>query len=176
MVNRLISSLPLLNLRRPLYNKTSSSFAETSAVPTVTFPDDAVFTEFLDDGVTNFSTQQPEAVGAVDGLPDAVDLIVRVVLYAIIFVFAVVGNVLVLVTLVQNKRMRTVTNVFLVNLAVSDLLLGVFCMPFTLIGSLLRNFVFGELMCKFIPYLQGVYLDHSCPKQSILDDTLPLNG
>lgn len=69
--------------------------------------------------------------------------------------FAVVGNILVILTLVQNKRMRTVTNVFLLNLAVSDLLLGVFCMPFTLVGSLLRNFVFGELMCKLIPYLQG---------------------
>ncbi|XP_064481972.1 cholecystokinin receptor type A-like [Ornithodoros turicata] len=84
------------------------------------------------------------------------DFVLRVTLYAIIFFFAVVGNALVMVTLVQNKRMRTVTNVFLINLAVSDLLLGVFCMPFTLIGSLLRNFVFGEIMCKCIPYLQAV--------------------
>jgi 7 transmembrane receptor (rhodopsin family) len=39
--------------------------------------------------------------------------------------------------------------------AVSDLLLGVFCMPFTLIGQVLRNFVFGHSMCKIIPYFQG---------------------
>lgn len=37
-------------------------------------------------------------------------------LYVTIFLLAVVGNVLVLVTLVQNKRMRTVTNVYLLNL------------------------------------------------------------
>ncbi|XP_075738016.1 LOW QUALITY PROTEIN: cholecystokinin receptor type A [Rhipicephalus microplus] len=157
MVNRLISSLPLLNLQWPLFNKTTSSpFTEPFAIPTITLPDDTVFTEFPQGSVQNFSTPQSEPSGTVDGLPDATDLIVRVGLYAVIFVFAVVGNVLVLVTLVQNKRMRTVTNVFLVNLAVSDLLLGVLCMPFTLIGSLLRNFVFGELMCKFIPYLQAV--------------------
>ncbi|KAL3209679.1 hypothetical protein MRX96_038101 [Rhipicephalus microplus] len=171
MVNRLISSLPLLNLQWPLFNKTTSSpFTEPFAIPTVTLPDDAVFTEFPQGSVQNFSTPQSEPTGAVDGLPDATDLIVRVGLYAVIFVFAVVGNVLVLVTLVQNKRMRTVTNVFLVNLAVSDLLLGVLCMPFTLIGSLLRNFVFGELMCKFIPYLQGVYprtfAEASIPKET----------
>ncbi|XP_050039647.1 cholecystokinin receptor type A-like [Dermacentor andersoni] len=154
MVNRLMSSLPLLDLRQPLYNKTPSPPFTELAVPTVVLPDVAVFTEFPD-GVEN-STSHPDSISAVDGLPDAADLIVRVCLYAVIFVFAVVGNVLVLVTLVQNKRMRTVTNVFLVNLAVSDLLLGVFCMPFTLIGSILRNFVFGELMCKFIPYLQAV--------------------
>ncbi|XP_076336271.1 cholecystokinin receptor type A-like [Tachypleus tridentatus] len=81
---------------------------------------------------------------------------VRIAFYLLIFVLAVLGNVLVIVTLTQNKRMRTVTNVFLMNLAVSDLLLGVFCMPFTLVGSLLRNFIFGDVMCRLIPYLQAV--------------------
>ncbi|XP_075545239.1 cholecystokinin receptor type A-like isoform X5 [Dermacentor variabilis] len=80
----------------------------------------------------------------------------RILLYAIIFVCAVVGNSLVIITLVQRRRMRTVTNVFLLNLAISDLLLGVFCMPTTLVGSVLRNFVLGAAMCKLIPYLQAV--------------------
>ncbi|KAK4887295.1 hypothetical protein RN001_003566 [Aquatica leii] len=56
---------------------------------------------------------------------------------------------------VQNKRMRTITNLFLLNLAVSDLLLGVLCMPFTLVGALLRDFIFGAFMCKLLPYLQA---------------------
>ena len=43
----------------------------------------------------------------------------------------------------------------LLNLALSDLLLGVVCMPFTLTGSLLRDFVFGAFACRVIPYLQG---------------------
>ncbi|XP_055709055.1 cholecystokinin receptor-like isoform X2 [Phlebotomus papatasi] len=84
---------------------------------------------------------------------------VQIPLYAVIFLLAVIGNSLVILTLVQNKRMRTITNVFLLNLAVSDLLLGVLCMPFTLVGTLLRDFVFGELMCKFLPFLQG---HHKC--------------
>ncbi|XP_076330410.1 cholecystokinin receptor-like [Tachypleus tridentatus] len=63
---------------------------------------------------------------------------------------------LVIITLAINKRMRNVTNVFLINLAVSDLLLGVFCMPFTLAGALLREFVFGAAMCRLIPYFQAV--------------------
>lgn len=79
----------------------------------------------------------------------------RIMLYALIFVSAVLGNTLVIVTLVQKRRMRTVTNVFLLNLAVSDLLLGVFCIPVTLVGSVLRNFVLGAAMCKIIPYIQG---------------------
>ncbi|XP_065159146.1 cholecystokinin receptor-like [Atheta coriaria] len=77
-------------------------------------------------------------------------------LYVIIFMLSMVGNTMVLFTLFQNKRMRTVTNVYLVNLAISDLLLGVLCMPFTLIGQVLRNFIFGAIMCKLIPYAQAV--------------------
>eukprot|EP00106_Octopus_bimaculoides_P004370 XP_014771812.1 PREDICTED: neuropeptide Y receptor type 2-like [Octopus bimaculoides] len=76
--------------------------------------------------------------------------------YIAIFLLAVVGNLLVILTLVQNKRMRTVTNVFLLNLSISDLLLAVFCMPFTLIPVLLRNFIFGATMCVLIRYLQDL--------------------
>ncbi|KAG8177180.1 hypothetical protein JTE90_015788 [Oedothorax gibbosus] len=76
--------------------------------------------------------------------------------YSIIFILAVSGNVLVIVTLLVNKRMRTVTNVFLFNLAISDFLLGVFCMPFTLTGVLYRQFLFGSALCKLIPYFQAV--------------------
>ena len=79
----------------------------------------------------------------------------RIWLYFIIFLLSVVGNTLVITTLVQNKRMRTVTNVFLLNLSISDLLLAVFCMPFTLIPTLLKNFIFGKTMCILIRYLQG---------------------
>ncbi|XP_057366643.1 cholecystokinin receptor type A-like isoform X2 [Daphnia carinata] len=81
---------------------------------------------------------------------------VMIPLYSVIFILSVLGNILVIVTLTQNRRMRTVTNVFLLNLAIADLLLGVFCMPFTLIGQLLRDFIFGSFMCKIIPYFQAV--------------------
>lgn len=80
---------------------------------------------------------------------------IQIILYITILLLAIIGNALVILTLIQNRRMRTITNVFLLNLAVSDILLGVLCMPITLIGTLLRDFVFGELMCKLLPYLQG---------------------
>ncbi|EDW82815.2 uncharacterized protein Dwil_GK24944 [Drosophila willistoni] len=75
--------------------------------------------------------------------------------YSVIFIFAVLGNVLVISTLVQNRRMRTITNVFLLNLAISDVLLGVFCMPVTLAGTLMRQFIFGEFLCKLFQFAQA---------------------
>lgn len=90
------------------------------------------------------------------------EALILIPLYAIIFVLSVVGNSLVMVTLLQHKRMRTPMNVLLLNLAISDILLGVFCMPFTLTGYLLRNFIFGEFLCRVIPYLQGkIHLNFS---------------
>ncbi|KAK3100798.1 hypothetical protein FSP39_025456 [Pinctada imbricata] len=83
-------------------------------------------------------------------------------LYVLIFLASVIGNTLVILTLIQNERMRTVTNVFLLNLSISDLLLAVFCMPFTFIPVMLKNFIFGEIMCISIRYLQGVAVAVSC--------------
>lgn len=80
----------------------------------------------------------------------------RIPLYSIIFLLGITGNVLVILTILQNTRMRTVTNMFLLNLAISDLLLGVFCMPFTLIGQLLRDFIFGDVFCRLISFFQAV--------------------
>lgn len=76
-------------------------------------------------------------------------------LYIVIFILAVVGNILVIMTLVHNKRMRTVTNVFLFSLAVSDVMFAIVCIPFTLVGNILQRFIFGAGICKIVPYFQG---------------------
>lgn len=83
-------------------------------------------------------------------------------LYCLIFVLSVVGNILVILTLVQNKRMRTVTNVFLLNLAISDLFIAILCMPFNTIPLILQNFVFGKFMCISVRYLQGKFIIVLC--------------
>jgi hypothetical protein len=45
-----------------------------------------------------------------------------IVLYAVVFFLAVFGNVMVILVILTNRSMRNVTNYFLLNLAVSDLL------------------------------------------------------
>lgn len=79
----------------------------------------------------------------------------NVILYSIVFFVAVLGNFLVITTLLANKRMRTVTSCFLLSLSLSDLLLALICMPVSLTGRLLKRFVFGTVMCKVMPYFMG---------------------
>ncbi|XP_005019307.1 cholecystokinin receptor type A isoform X1 [Anas platyrhynchos] len=82
--------------------------------------------------------------------------IIRILLYCLIFLLSVLGNILVITVLIRNKRMRTVTNTFLLSLAVSDLMLCLFCMPFTLIPNLLKDFIFGSAVCKTATYFMGI--------------------
>ncbi|GFN84988.1 cholecystokinin receptor type a [Plakobranchus ocellatus] len=81
--------------------------------------------------------------------------------YGLIFLLSVVGNTMVILTLVRHKKMRTITNMYLINLALSDLLLAVFCMPFTLIPMLMEEFIFGPVLCVLIRYAQGKLLHNA---------------
>ncbi|XP_078413652.1 cholecystokinin receptor type A [Cetorhinus maximus] len=85
-----------------------------------------------------------------------VDQTVRIFLYCLFFILSVLGNVLIIAVLLRNKRLRTVTNSFLLSLATSDLMLCLFCMPFTLIPNLLKDFIFGSAVCKAVAYFMGI--------------------
>ncbi|NWS49041.1 CCKAR protein, partial [Probosciger aterrimus] len=88
--------------------------------------------------------------------PRELDVALRVLLYGLIFALSVGGNALVVAVLVANRRLRTVTNCFLLSLALSDLLLALCCMPFSLLPAIMGSFVFGEAVCKLMAYLMGV--------------------
>ncbi|KAL7075453.1 hypothetical protein ACQ4LE_005089 [Meloidogyne hapla] len=81
--------------------------------------------------------------------------------FSMIFCLSVVGNSIVIVVILQQKSMHSVTNLYLLNLALSDLLLSVVCMPPTLVSSLVYCWVFGDLLCKLLAYLQPVVVTAS---------------
>ncbi|PIK48719.1 putative cholecystokinin receptor type A [Apostichopus japonicus] len=104
---------------------------------------------------TTMSTTPSNSAGG-GGASKTVMNVIVITMYSIIFLLAVIGNSLVIVTLIQNKRMRSVTNVFLFSLSVSDLMFICVCLPFTLVGNLIHNFIFGPVMCKLISYTMTV--------------------
>lgn len=59
------------------------------------------------------------------------------VAYILVFVIGLIGNSFVIAVVYRSPRMRTVTNFFIVNLAVADVLVIVFCLPATLVGNIL---------------------------------------
>lgn len=78
------------------------------------------------------------------------------IFYANIFAFGVFGNVLVCFVVARNRQMQTVTNLFITNLALSDVLLCALAVPFTPLYTFLGRWIFGRTLCHLVPYAQGV--------------------
>ena len=76
-------------------------------------------------------------------------------LYVVIFSVGVCGNVLVCFVVCNNKAMQTVTNLFIANLALSDILLCVLAVPFTPLYFFLDEWIFGRVLCHMVAYSQG---------------------
>ncbi|XP_076600299.1 chemokine XC receptor 1-like isoform X2 [Chaetodon auriga] len=78
-------------------------------------------------------------------------------IFIVIFIFSLIGNVLLLCVLVIDKNLKNVTSLFILNLAVSDLVFTV-TLPFWAVYYL-HHWVFGDFACKFITaaYIVGLY-------------------
>jgi neuropeptide Y receptor len=76
--------------------------------------------------------------------------------YCIIFLLGLIGNSLVVFVVCNNKSMQSVTNVFITNLAVSDIFMCLLCVPFTPISFFMANWPFGKFLCHLVPFSLGV--------------------
>lgn len=77
-------------------------------------------------------------------------------LYAVVVTCAIIGNVLVLLSVYRFPSMRTVVNLFLANLACSDLLFAVVSV-FDTVAYMLGGWYAGEGSCKIQSYLIEVF-------------------
>lgn len=84
--------------------------------------------------------------------------IIRLLLYAVIFVLTVGGNVLVCTVVVNNRKLRSMQRFyygyFLMNLALADLAVALLCIPFTVVYYETGVWPFSAFMCKLVPTLQ----------------------
>ncbi|XP_061881980.1 alpha-1D adrenergic receptor [Entelurus aequoreus] len=67
---------------------------------------------------------------------------------ALFILLAMAGNVLVILSVLCNRHLRTVTNFFIVNLAMADLLLSMVVLPFSASLEVLGCWVFGRVFCN----------------------------
>lgn len=77
------------------------------------------------------------------------------ILYTTVFVLGVFGNVLVCYVVLRNRAMQTVTNIFITNLALSDILLCVLAVPFTPLYTFMGRWAFGRTLCHLVSFAQG---------------------
>ena len=74
-------------------------------------------------------------------------MIITSVLATLLIILIVLSNIMVIVTIASNKLLQNLQNWLIVNLSVSDLLLGILIMPFSLAKELMGYWNFGEVFC-----------------------------
>ncbi|XP_075428734.1 histamine H3 receptor [Ascaphus truei] len=74
--------------------------------------------------------------------------IVLAVLMGLLIVTTVLGNALVMLAFLVDSSLRTQNNYFLLNLAISDFLVGAFCIPLYVPYVLTGRWSFGRSICK----------------------------
>ena len=83
---------------------------------------------------------------------------VPVAFLVLIGLVGIAGNSLVLFIIIKHRDMRTVTNFFVANLAVTDIALLLMCtFPEALVTYNLQNgWILGDFMCRATGYMQNV--------------------
>ncbi|KAH9363766.1 hypothetical protein HPB48_020102 [Haemaphysalis longicornis] len=76
--------------------------------------------------------------------------------YSIVFCCCFFGNLLVVIVVVVHRRMRTITNFFLTNLAVADLCVGLFCVYQNMSVYLMDEWPFGDFLCRMYFFIQAL--------------------
>ena len=75
--------------------------------------------------------------------------------YGIAMTMGVLGNSCIILIMAYNRHMRSVTNLFVVNLAASDLMVSAFCMWIHLCNQIYPQWPFGPFICKANTFVQG---------------------
>ncbi|CAH0555567.1 unnamed protein product [Brassicogethes aeneus] len=74
-------------------------------------------------------------------------LVIQIVLFSIVCLVGLVGNTLVIYVVIRFSKMQTVTNMYIVNLAIADecFLIG---LPFLIVTMIKEHWIFGHMACK----------------------------
>ena len=77
-----------------------------------------------------------------------------IMLYTLTALASLVGNAMVIFVLCCVRRNHSNLSRYLVNLAVADLTMVIFCIPFTFTETMLGHWIFGRTMCPLAQFMQ----------------------
>ncbi|KAL3864424.1 hypothetical protein ACJMK2_006108 [Sinanodonta woodiana] len=110
---------------------------------------------------TNYTSATPE--DPYFGYSVAERVIIGIILVTIIFL-AISGNILVCIAVFTDRRLKHLNNLFLVSLAIADLLVAGVVMTFAVVNDISGTWMFGSVFCNI-----WVSSDVMCSTASILN-------
>lgn len=113
--------------------------------------DEAFPTNFdsLSDNRINFDTVLGnKSASEPNGIDSLIEILLLAVPCLIIMLFTIIGNILVIVSVFTYRPLKNVANMYMVSLAVADITVSVFVMPFNVIYTIRGKWDFGLFFCK----------------------------
>uniref|UniRef100_A0A7M5V4W9 G-protein coupled receptors family 1 profile domain-containing protein n=1 Tax=Clytia hemisphaerica TaxID=252671 RepID=A0A7M5V4W9_9CNID len=99
-------------------------------------------------GISNTNITVTEAL---NGLSDGLSLETKLSILCIILTFALLGNVILIVSILKTPRMRkSLTNQLILNLALCDVVIVITGIPGEIINQTLGTWVLGEIGCRLL--------------------------
>ena len=75
----------------------------------------------------------------------------------LLILVTLVGNATICLAVYRRRKLRTRTNMFIINLSCADIGVAVLCMPFSLITCLRHDWFLGAALCKLNGFLNIVF-------------------
>ncbi|XP_048850795.1 somatostatin receptor type 1-like [Brienomyrus brachyistius] len=76
-------------------------------------------------------------------------------IYALVCCVGLTGNTMVIYVILKYAKMKTATNIYILNLAIADELF-MFSVPFLATSAALQHWPFGSLMCRLVLSVDGI--------------------
>ena len=86
--------------------------------------------------------------------------IIEFAVYSLTFFIGVIGNVLVILTLIKWGKISALKHLFILNLAITDVVTLLFALPVTIMGKFI-SWPFGQFACKYIYPITDVVIGTS---------------
>lgn len=104
------------------------------------------------------TTRIPTSLPAPQVLPTLphgeVEIIFATIVYVLLALFVILGNILVIAAFRFNSRLRTINNTFLVGLAVSDLLVGLISIPLWIYFRIANSIWHASIVKNYWRFIQ----------------------
>ncbi len=90
-----------------------------------------------------------------------------IIFSSFVFVLGIVGNLLVVIVVLKNSHMKTITNMFIVNLAIGDFLVILICLPTSVLQDVTgqlnatKNKSFTEVLLPFLKNEPRIKIFHT---------------
>ncbi|CAF0800181.1 unnamed protein product [Rotaria sordida] len=93
------------------------------------------------------NTNENEKISLKDSHSIAL-LVLIIIICSLMSIITIVGNLVVILAVCLVRKLRTASNILIVSLAVSDILVGLFIMPLALVLEISNNnWILGSIMC-----------------------------